>query len=435
MSLRLLPVLLSAVVALGGCIFGVSTSGNGAEDTDAAAPEDTEPPPDSGADTGADTAPIDTTADGETADLDSGNLDADGGVDAGRLPCEPGSAPRPRDAGFRDTAGIDTSGDATALFEGPEIIYVTDSGDIGVLFIGRKNLIKRELGVPNKVQALGPSLYFDDDEHREIPYVEQSGESYALKTVELSDSQGFGFLSVDVEYSDSSRIGVADFDDDCRPDLVWADSIQSGDSDPTPAVRRIDANDPATPTIVAEPNTQPWAVMGAIDPQGTGQNTPDGNEDLYWYDTAGEGKFVEDDSNGTVEDAEEKFASVGSSDSSPGVGGPAWLAEFDKTVFPIVDSDNNPARLTAKTPQLVPLDNQGTAVAAPVGTGDVDRDGRPEVVFVGDGGKLQSVSTDFSNDSNSNVRRVEVDGNDIDARAATGVLSGTSRFFRRVDQQ
>lgn len=431
MSLRLLPVLLSAVVALGGCIFGVSTSGNGAENADSAAPEDTESPADAG-----ETAPMDTT-DGGPTDLDTGNLDADGdgGMDTGPLPCRPGSEPQPRDTSFRDATDVDTSGDASALFEGPEVVYVTESGKIGVLFIGRTTLVRREITVTNKIQALGPSVEFDDDEFREIPYIERRGEMYTLKVVEIRDSASPEFVAGDLGYADSSRIGIADFDDDCRPDLVWADGIQPEDGDAIPAIRRVDADEMQNPKVVAEPAEQPWAVMGAIDLNDTGQGAPDGKEELYWYDTSGQGRFVVDDDSGMMYDTNEGFTSVGSSNSSPGVGGPAWISGLEKTIFPIVDGNNDPVRLTATIPDPVPLDNSGTAVASPVGTGDVDRDGRREVVFVDNGGKLRSVAADVVDASNSETRAVEVEGNDIDAKKATGVVTGTSRFFRRVDQQ
>jgi len=443
-------VFLSIALTVGGCIFGVSTEGNGAEDTAASEPGDTTPDttPSKGPSDAGDTARMDAT-DGEATELDGASRDGDGGVDAdaGGPPCRPGLGPHRHDAGYhRDTTHVDTSGDATALLESPEVVYVTGNGKqntIGVLFTGGNKLFRRQIRVSNtnSIQALGPSVHYDDDPYREIPYIEreasENGPRFMLKVVDIGESSETRRFLTGVDYPGSSRIGVADFDDDCRPDLVWADKIRSDDPDARSVVRRIDADEGRNATVVAEPDGQPWAVLGAVDLSGRKGREQDGNEELYWYEKSGTARYVVDDDNDAIQEAPESFSSVASRDGTPGVGGPSEIpARDNKTIFPIVNGRNQPGWLAAGTPDSDVLGDGVSAAASPLGTGNVDLDGQREVVFIDDGGKLGYLDAVISNgDESSELRAVEVDGNDVDAHRPTGVVSGTSRFFRRVDQR
>jgi len=432
MRLATLCTLAVASVLVSGCIFGVSTSGREEPRSDTArdseSPADTEGPAPDALDAGSGGDVRDSTGDADAGERGDGG----GGGDAGGGPCTP-----PAEGGGSGAA--DSGPDAGPVVTRPEFIYVPKSNAtaLGIAFLDGGSVRVREVEVvAERIRALGPSLHYDRDGNREVPFVSEQtfpeGKRRFLVLLELGADLGeTTTVTGDVEFDRQGRVGVADFDDDCRPDLVWADSVPSEDGDPTPAIKRVDSDSrEGRPEAIVELSDTPWTVIGAVD-----ENERDGREEAYWFDGDPGSRFVVDDDSRRVESAGEPFSMVGTNDGSPGIGGPFRVSGESTTYFPIVDGSNNPVLLPAGGGIFRPLDETGSAVKAPLGVGDPDADGDREVVFVDDGGKLSFVEADVTDPVTSEVTRIEgVERGDLDAETRPGVVSGTSDFYRRVDQ-
>jgi len=373
-----------------------SDSGDAVEDDGGSSPSDADG-------SAKDTMLADVSADGDgdsQSNLDGG-ADSDGG-------------------GTADSNGdgtVDSDGD-TFQTARPALIYVDKTGSLAYL---DSNLKKYTVGVSGDIRAIAPSLFYDGDGIREIPYAIADGSGgFSLKVVDLTGSVTTLDKNI-MGYTNYGRLGVADVDNDGDNDVLYPNDnkalnyIDHGSSGPTKIVKNGKNGTDA----------KPQAFMGAID------SDSNGNHELYWIGTGSNVKYVVQPNLQTIKQPTSGFH-IGANN-NVGVGAPRDLNRNGNYDWAQVDGSNNPGLVPESGGSFQVLNNKGIAAKTPIAFGDVAGGAREEVIFVDmNSDKLRRVSTKNPGTS-AKAKVLKVNGNAIRARSEVGVVSGYTAFRERVD--
>ena len=297
----------------------------------------------------------------------------------------------------------------------PSLIYVDDSDRL-VYLDNQRN--KYTTGVQGDIRALGPSLYYDQDSIREIPYAIADGnDGPSLKVVDLTGN--VSTLDKDIMgYTSHGRLGVADVNDNQDQDIIYPDDNKS-----LAAIDQSTGQRELVRTGKNGNNAKPAAFMGAID------DNNDGIEELYWIGTSSNVKYVTQSNLKRIQTPNGGFH-VGSNNNI-GVGAPRDLNANGETNWAMVNGSNNPGLVPAGGGSFQTLNTQNNATKTPVAFGDVAGDLREEVIFIDSNGKIRYVSTKNPGQSSA-AQLLQVQGNDVSADPQVGLVSGYTAFGERL---
>ena len=297
----------------------------------------------------------------------------------------------------------------------PALIYVDDSDRLAYLDTRR---IKHTVGVTGDIRAIGPSLHYDTDGIREIPYAIADGSGGpALKVVNLEGDVQMLDPNV-MGYTNYGRLGVADVDNDIAYDVVYPDDDKS--------LVSIDRNSSSSTIVKNGTNgndAKPAAFMGTIDADGNGK------QELYWIGTSSNVKYVTESNLKTI-----RFPGGGfhvGSNNNVGVGAPRDLDNDGDTHWAMIDGSNNPGLVPAGGGSFQSLNTQGRAVKTPIAFGDVVGGPREEVLFVDTNGTIRYVSTKNPGQS-SPAKLLRIRGRTIQADPDVGLVSGYTALGERL---
>lgn len=418
-----------AAVVLQGCIFTIS--------------------PDPATEGDPETETTDVSADGrDVTDAD----DVDELEDTRDAPTELDAAPDGATDGTGDTADVDDAGAETDVVDAaqtgpngcttlprrddaqsgahPLLLYVTDQENLGYITRNSGELQRHtvELEGEGSIWALGPSIQFDDDGRLEVPLVRDDGsDAPALYVAELDGRMSDPIVDETLVFEMGGRLGIGDFDDDCNPDIFYADGQEQ--------IARVDDDIQsnrqeglADPLGDQGPIQQPQAVVGAYDRDG------DDREAIYWADVDLAVEFVEQKNAGTTK---KKFESTGlGANNNIGIGPPAPLEPMDGSFWPGVDSSGN-VKIHDWTWEGLEPATEAAAKKTPLTFANLVASSENdflELVFIGTSGLVKYV--DFrSRTDNYSVEPLVVGGNqskNVSAHARVGLVKGRSDFYRRM---
>lgn len=283
-----------------------------------------------------------------------------------------------------------------------DTLFTSDS--TGLLAISGDNGSSTALSATSNVEALGPpQTDLTGDARRDVPFINGSG---VLKLTNATNETTTLATSNDISgtiESSKTRIGVGSWNGS-GPSVFFIN--QNHDT-----IYRVSAS--GTPKVVATPGNGAQAVVGVGDIDG------DGADELVFADSSQYLRYLESD--GTTNKTEQ-----GQTGSNNGIGAGA-LADFDGdgTVSVVAVDGNGNVKFVGEasseggegTTTLTSTD----AKKAPITAADVDGDGAPEIVYVGnDNGKLKYVD-DVGNTNTVEFLRNE-EGNKIAGSDTTGIV-------------
>jgi hypothetical protein len=163
--------------------------------------------------------------------------------------------------------------------------------------------------------------------------------------------------------------------------------------------------------VVANPSNGCGGVSGVADIDG------DGSDELVFIDSSQQMRYLEQ--NGTV--VKIQNAAVGSNNSA-GFGPPVDFNGDGVIRIPFIDGSQNPAVVTADGSKTI-LNSSGIAKKAAVAPVDIDGDGDPEFMFLGNSsGKIKYIDDVLGSNA---VETLQVDGNPVTPLENVGLNSGT----------
>lgn len=393
------------------------TSGDPADGRASDGASDTAPTDATSPDTtrkGSDVLEDTTGSTGDTSDTIVDASDTTGATDAD-TPADGSSSDSSQ--GTDGTADTGDARDATnpASIE-PTLIYVKSTNN-ELVYLDR-NFSERSTGVTGDIRALGPSMHFDGDGIREIPYAIADGSGGpALKVVDLTGSVTRVDKNI-MGYTNYGRLGVADVNNDGDLDIVYPNEDKALNY----------ASSASSQTQIVKTGTngvdaKPAAFMGAID----GDNN--GREELYWIGTSSNVKYITQSSLQKIQ-----FPSGGfhvGSNNNIGVGAPRDVNNDGDFSWAQINGSNNPGLVPETGGSFSSLNTSNQAVKAPIGFADVTSNSREEVVFVDTNGDLRWVTTKNPGTS-SKLNYLKVGGSRVSVHKDVGVVSGTTAFRERL---
>jgi hypothetical protein len=393
-TIRLLPALALAVMS--GCIFTNSVSTLDRTDT---ASDTSEPPQD--------TPPADIPRSDirESADVQDTGQDT----------------PVPRDAA---DSGMDDGGglpEDTGTSPVPLVVFVNGEGQLSYVDSDRVAHAIADPGEDAYIRAIGPSVDFDGDNVREIPFIGPGSrcEGLCLKLAKLEGGEIDAPDTNVLTRASYGRLAVGDVDGNGNPDIIYPGERgrvkRLDDASAAYGEKVIGRGDDGT-------EAEAQSILGLVE-------VPAENGDelrLYWVDDSEELKYTRPRAETNVVHRASYELSAGS-DGNIGVGGASDLR--DGTAFwPLIDGSNRPSlrqvyRRDADPTELI---SDGVAAKAPPTILDVAGDERPEFLFVGNSEShtLQHLPTDPV--VATSPEALSVDGGEVTAEPRVGLASGTA---------
>lgn len=301
-------------------------------------------------------------------------------------------------------------------FGHPELIFVDDSGRLTMV---DESFRTHRPGVSGDIRAVGPSLHFDWDGQREIPYVKPDGsDGPALYVIDMDGTDRKVVDPNVMGYTTYGRIGVGDYDEDGHPDLLYPNDDKSlyradYDSAPTQIVKvgKSQGND-----------AKPWSVLGASCPSGQGR--------AYWVDNSSNLKWTP--RSGPKDVRQSTLNNIGTNNNA-GAGDIRRLKSPDKESrwLARITGGNKPEIVQLPGPNAV---NGGkrtalasvTAQKVPPAFAEFDDGTGSDLVFVGQSGDLHHVeAVPGAAPVSAPSTLVDASGNTLRARSDIGVVPGT----------
>jgi hypothetical protein len=297
-----------------------------------------------------------------------------------------------------------------------DLIFVDDEERLTVLEPGGS---LRHVGPRGGIRAIGPSLHYDRDGVREIPYVQTDGtDAPALRVVDVGGGDRTTLDPDVMGYVSHGKLGVADLDGDAAPDVVYPDTDKS--------LARVDRNTP--PTRIVKTGTKegndakPWSIVGTIRKRG--------QQRIYWVDTGSNLKWI---ARSTPTHIRQPDVDNVGTNANAGIGdyyqrgraGKVWLGRITG------GNDVEMVRPWGKTSEgkghRIELTTDVTATKAPSGFADVAGNKRPELLFVDTSGRLRRVATRPGPAPYDEAPVVRADGEAVRVSPALGVVPGRAR--------
>jgi hypothetical protein len=170
----------------------------------------------------------------------------------------------------------------------------------------------------------------------------------------------------------------------------------------------IDSN--GNDEVIANPSNGCGGVSGVADIDG------DGSDELVFVDSSQQMRYLEQNGN-TVKISN---AGVGSNNSA-GFGPPVDFNDDGVIRIPFIDGSQNPAVVTASGTKTI-LNSSGIAKKAAIAPVDIDGDGDPEFMFLGNSsGKIKYIDDVLGSNT---VKTLQVDGSPVTPLVKVGLNSG-----------
>ena len=390
----LLPALVVAI--LNGCIF--TNSAGTLEQLDSS-PDTSDPPQD--------TSPTDT-ARPDASDADNAGDAAD-------------DIRPPRDASDSGAYDADALHADTDPSPAPLVIYVNGEGKLSYIDTDRVTHTVADPGSEANIRAIGPSVDFDGDDVREIPFVSPGSQCTDL-CLKLAELQGGEVSTPDrkvLTRASYGRLAVDDVDGNGEPDIIYPGNRGT--------VRRLDDQSAEYGAKVIESgddgtDANARSILGLVE-----VSTDDGNElRLYWVDDSDDLKYTRPRVESNIVHYTGSELSAGSNN-NVGIGSVANLKN-GTAFWPLIDGSNRPTlrQVYGQNADHIELISHQVAAKAPPTMQDLAGSDRPELLFVGnsDSHTLQHVPTDpIVADS---PRALDAVGGEITADPAVGLAPGTA---------
>ncbi len=397
-TICLLPALAVAIPA--GCIF---TNSAGTLEQSDSAPDASTP--------SRDTSPTDIT---RTDSSDTGN------------PRDTAADTRtPRDVSDSGTHDRDTLPDGADTHPDtdpspvPLVVFVNGEGKLSYVDTDRVTHTVTDPGPDANIRAIGPSVDFDADDVREVPFVTPGSQCTDL-CLKLAELEGGEIATPDTNVltrASYGRLAVGDVDGNGEPDIVYPGNRG--------AVRRLDDESARYGETVIESGSdgtdaKARSILGLVD-----VSTDKEHElRLYWIDDSDELKYTRPRAESDIVHRVGYDLSAGT-DNNIGVGGAANLRS-GTAFWPLIDGSNRPTlrQVHRRDSERIELISDQVAAKAPPIIRDVAGGGRPELLFVGnsEGHTLKHVPTDpIVADS---PRALDTNGGEITADPVVGLATG-----------